>query len=935
MTISSVVPAAITAVNANPTIVKNGSAIQPPMCVMSIAVNPSGGGTGYSHTSPPAVTVTAAGGDPGFGCLATATVSTGGVVTAINVTQAGGNYLVAPSVAIAPPGSGTTATATATLGPFWTPSQLSVPWVAYQLPSTAASTDVFTFSAPSGWLTSGSYSLPAALSGTPITNYTGESEAAPLGWGLVNFGTNLGVMGLGMNVAYGSTYTSPYCHSRNWIHRVSFPWLTTPILGAAAVTFDDTGHPLQVTSSSGVAYCSAISTPATPVAAGVGYPAITGTYTYIADDNGTLVGGVMKGMPVALSGSSAVVITANGGNPPAGSTGTGLTWTWQVEWASPLPADQDPFLVLEVSTPSGGPGPWTQSGEWFSVPQAFAPAGVLGITLVSAGSGYSGSVTVTIGAPNTPGGVTATATTTVSLGAISPTFTITNPGSGYTAPPPVTINGNGTGATAVAFLNGPAPTIDRTDPAAIDANVAAWLTLPSGKPPQWLRYMDGLLGNDAETSIVDVEDLRNVGDFSWVTTSTARVTAALSGGAVVLTVLYPGSGYTSAPNVVLIGGTTTGTAASFTANLGSGATAGQVAGFTPASSGTSYTVAPAVYITDGFSSPTPRGKRTVLVTSLGTFNPTPGSPGTIYTSDNWPGTTATPSGPLPYAWTVTNLGFALGTGQPSTWAVIEATTASPHYFKTGQIVSVAAPAAPTTITLNNSSDTPLVYNVGASPGFGCIWVTGPNTFLYTVDTGLTKVTYPGYVQTGAAVTMVATVNTPGDGVLPYEVAADASNVLNANVHINVPASATLACHQEIAGRVLATVSRNVLVGVEYTNEHFDTAFGHNWALFSYGYMQTPSLTYDQIYVQRMAQVHQIWVNTFAAAGRGNQIVRLCGGWYGQSPTATNSIAAANAQTSVTVGANTYSYPGGTPVNTIMLGIYPSCPGDLPYVTAGR
>ena len=56
---------------------------------------------------------------------------------------------------------------------------------------------------------------------------------------------------------------------------------------------------------------------------------------------------------------------------------------------------------------------------------------VTAITRTAAGSGYATAPTVTIAPPTTPGGVQATATCTITAGAVDSVFTITNPGSGY------------------------------------------------------------------------------------------------------------------------------------------------------------------------------------------------------------------------------------------------------------------------------------------------------------------------------------------------------------------------------------------------------------------------------------------------------------------------------------------------------------------------
>lgn len=76
------------------------------------------GGSGYSATNPPTVTISGGGGS---GATARAIVSTAGVVTGIRLTSRGtltigGTYFTsAPTVTIAAPASGTTATATATI----------------------------------------------------------------------------------------------------------------------------------------------------------------------------------------------------------------------------------------------------------------------------------------------------------------------------------------------------------------------------------------------------------------------------------------------------------------------------------------------------------------------------------------------------------------------------------------------------------------------------------------------------------------------------------------------------------------------------------------------------------------------------------------------------------------------------------------------------
>ena len=66
---------------------------------------------------------------------------------------------------------------------------------------------------------------------------------------------------------------------------------------------------------------------------------------------------------------------------------------------------------------------------------------VNGVTISSGGTSFSGTLTVTIGAPNQTGGVQATATATQTGGVIT-SITITEAGSGYTSAPTITVTGS-------------------------------------------------------------------------------------------------------------------------------------------------------------------------------------------------------------------------------------------------------------------------------------------------------------------------------------------------------------------------------------------------------------------------------------------------------------------------------------------------------------
>jgi hypothetical protein len=117
---------------------------------------------------------------------------------------------------------------------------------------------------------------------------------------------------------------------------------------------------------------------------------------------------------------------------------------------------------------------------------------VVATTITSGGSSYASVPAVSFSDPQTPGGITAQGTATISGGSVSG-ITIANPGSGYTSPPTVSFNNSntsGSGAAAIALVptTSPSPTaVDIFDQhlysfhpwsADVMANLAQALTLP-------------------------------------------------------------------------------------------------------------------------------------------------------------------------------------------------------------------------------------------------------------------------------------------------------------------------------------------------------------------------------------------------------------------------------------------------------------------------
>jgi FtsP/CotA-like multicopper oxidase with cupredoxin domain len=103
--------------------------------------------------------------------------------------------------------------------------------------------------------------------------------------------------------------------------------------------------------------------------------------------------------------------------------------------------------IVTVSDTTGTGAVVLANRDIYGNPIINASAPLVRITVTNGGINYPNNPTVTIAAPNSVGGVQATAIATAVNGVLK-SVTLTNPGSGYTAAPLVTIAG-GTGATVV------------------------------------------------------------------------------------------------------------------------------------------------------------------------------------------------------------------------------------------------------------------------------------------------------------------------------------------------------------------------------------------------------------------------------------------------------------------------------------------------------
>jgi len=97
---------------------------------------------------------------------------------------------------------------------------------------------------------------------------------------------------------------------------------------------------------------------------------------------------------------------------------------------------------------------------------------IAGLTIVASGSGYTSAPTVTIGPPDIPGGIQATADFTIVSSKLQ--LNLTNPGIGYSKAPNVTVSGGGgTGLEVQATVNYISLQVFQLDPIPLN-DLATW-----------------------------------------------------------------------------------------------------------------------------------------------------------------------------------------------------------------------------------------------------------------------------------------------------------------------------------------------------------------------------------------------------------------------------------------------------------------------------
>ncbi len=124
---------------------------------------------------------------------------------------------------------------------------------------------------------------------------------------------------------------------------------------------------------------------------------------------------------------------------------------------------------------------------------------------------------------------------------------------------------------------------------------------------------------------------------------------------------------------------------------------------------------------------------------------------------------------------------------------------------------------------------------------------------------------------------------PGAMMAPSD-AADLCAAVGVEPWVNVPWLADDDCVTQLAQAFVARVPKGTQVHVEYGNEAWNYAFtAFFYCVWANNLNGNPGVNYVPVYLTRMSQVHAIFQNVWAAAGRNvAEIRRVCGTQYDNS-----------------------------------------------------
>jgi hypothetical protein len=474
------------------------------------SISLTAGGTGYTS---PVVSFTGGG---GTGAAATATAASG-VITSITITNTGSGYTSAPTVAISGGGTGAAATASVSSG------------------GTGALTD-----SSGGFTITGDYTCPAgsyvyitATGGNPGLSANNADIALMAALGpcaslsastdivLNEVTTVAGAYALAQfsgGTTWGTVGGTNFATSANNVQGIANAMATAQVL-ATVSTGTSPGNNLNGTASPEYWQVNLI---ADILAACVNSdPTVDPTtnschtlFTNVNPQSSAPADTLQAAVAMALSPS----LTTTGGGQ--------INKLYNLITAATTPFNPYPDVYSQIND--------------MTIGIAYAPSipgtantSIASITLNSVGTGCSGA-TATIGAPGT-GGVQATASLTTATTVTG--IQVTNPGSGYTAPPAITFSGCTTSPSATANMTGVNLLNRVADSLSIDGYGNVWVgsqyktknstsVLANGSIPAVIVEVDPT-GNPIPTSATPPATVAGYQIYQYtVGTSTTEITIA-------------------------------------------------------------------------------------------------------------------------------------------------------------------------------------------------------------------------------------------------------------------------------------------------------------------------------------------------------------------------------------------------------------------------
>ena len=216
------------------------------------------------------------------------------------------------------------------------------------------------------------------------------------------------------------------------------------------------------------------------------------------------------------------------------------------------------------------------------------------------------------------------------------------------------------------------------------------------------------------------------------------------------------------------------------------------------------------------------------------------------------------------------------------------TTSSPHGFKSGQTVRLMGLGGGTggagQVRMNNGNDLDVMTPTDFAPA--PVRVISATTFAISVYTGgaTGSAAQPNGTQsfTGRAEIRVI----PG---MPFINCIEVSNIVGADPWICIPHSFDDNSCAALATDMVSALGAGRKLYVEFSNEHWNFASSFQQSYHLHGVAAAQGLTDTQGYSKRAGEVHAIFAQIFARAGRPRDLVRVFGTQAGNTSVTTSMV----------------------------------------------